>query len=145
MLGRSHGSTQTLAQLVRSYAQPVNPRWFVTGDLYLAKLRTEAEHARALARERVHSARTSFDAGVERAVAAALARPFLSDVTDYAGPTVDASARYVARSPVVPGENRFWTRAAGWPGYVVDGAGGAAWGPLAVVLVLGWFALRGRR
>lgn len=145
MLQRSRGSTQTLTQLVRAYAQPVNPAWFTNGAKYLSATRTPAERARAEARERVHSTRTTFSADTQSAVAAALKAPFPVDVTDYAAADVDASDKYEARTPARAGENRFWSRAPGWPGYSVDGAGGAALGPLVVVMVLGFLVLRGRR
>jgi hypothetical protein len=145
MLQRARGASQSLAASVRAYAQPVNARWFPDGDLFRAKVRTAAELERARTRETVHATRTSFSAETVRAVDDALRSGCASDVTDYAASNVDASGKYVARSAPAPGENRFWTRAAGWPGYVVDGAGGAALAPLAMVLVFGWFALRGKR
>lgn len=123
MLQRSKGNTQSLAQLVRAYAQPVNPRWFPGGDLFLAKSqRTPLDESQARARETVHSARTSFAPQVRDAVLDAVLTPYPSDVTDYAVPSLDGSAKgYVARSAPVRGENRFWTRAPGWRGYFVAG------------------------
>lgn len=136
MLQRSKGNAQTLATLVRAYAQPVNPRWFPTGDLYLAHARTPLELDQALARQRTHSTRVSFGPQVVDAVEQALGTPFPTDVTDYAVPSFDASKKgYVPRTVAKPGENRFWTREPGWRGYFVDGSGALAVA-LAVLVVL---------
>ena len=154
-LTRSKGSSAygTLASLVRAYAQPVNPRWFQQGDLYLAAL-AKAPNATAAARlrkaakhrELVHARRMTFSPQTRAAVDAALKSGWQSDVTDYAAPTLDASKKYVPRSEPVAGENRLWTRAVGWAGYMVrSGADGGA-GPLvAILLVLGALALWGHR
>lgn len=126
-------SKQTLATWVRAYAQPVNPRWYLKGDLHLkyAKGVTGAELARleklAKERETVHSVRTQFSAGTKAACAAALAGAVKipGNCIDYAAPTLDSSKRgYTALTPVVKGENRMWTRpgAETWAGYVVDAA-----------------------
>lgn len=127
MLRRSQGSQQTLAGLVRAYAQPVNPRWFTSGDLFKAAPRTAAQRMLALQRENVHSVRTAFPSYVYEAVDAALASSFSSDVTDYAAPDVDASAKYEPRSEPTAGENRFWSRAPGWAGYVASAVDAPAW------------------
>ena len=42
----------TLANLVRAYAQPINPRWFPHGDLHLRKIRRLEGDAQAIADER---------------------------------------------------------------------------------------------
>lgn len=121
---RARGITQSLAKLVRAYAQPVNPRWFPDGDLFEAKLKREPENAgalraAALRRRDIHSKQTDFPPHVVRAVEYALSGVHQIDVTDYAAHWHDASARYVARSQVTPGVNRMWTRFPGWPGYSV--------------------------
>jgi hypothetical protein len=61
-----------------------------------------------------------FDAGVGAAVLRALTVPYYSDVTDFAASWVDARGKYLPRSPVRKGENRFWTRDAAWKGYRVE-------------------------
>lgn len=113
-----------LADWVRAYAQPVNPRWYVGGDLYLlawhsadASERLYAQRA-AHAREVKHSARTQFSAPVLAAVQLALSTTFASDVTDYAAPHIDATGKgYVPRSAPLRGINRMWSRLPGWTGY----------------------------
>lgn len=126
------GSSQTLASLVRAYAQPVNPRWFVDGDLYQAHARTSLEAEQARKREHVYSTRTAFTPDVTAAVELALSTPFQSDVTDYAVPSLDATSKgYIARGEIVKGENRFWTRNRFWTGYLTTGAAGS----VAVVLL----------
>ena len=126
-------SEQSLAALVRAYAQPVNPRWYREGDLFLAAKARAPEQDRpameAMARRRqeVHSARTVFDQSVMAAVEAALAGVHRGDVTDYAAPNVDASSKgYRARSEAEPGRNRLWTRAPGWEGYAAGGGSAVA-------------------
>jgi hypothetical protein len=140
----------TLAEFVRAYSQPINPRWFLGGDL-LAKeterLRrlgreseADAQESAARKREHVHATRTQFGAKTREAVARALASSWRSDITDFAAPSLDATGRgMVPRSDPKPGENRFWTRLPGWGGYVVEGAssgGGAALVALAVGALL---------
>jgi hypothetical protein len=97
-------------------------------------------------RESVHSKRTAFPTYVHEAVDAALARSFPSDVTDYAAPGVDASAKYESRSEPVDGENRFWSRSPGWSGYVASALGAPAWPVLDVAIFAAAFFLltRGR-
>lgn len=144
MMQRSKGSTQTLAHLVRAYAQPVNPRWMPGGDLHIAALEkgedTEAQASRRLA----HSSRpmAAMPPYVTAAVDGALTASFLSDVTDYAAPTLDASKKgYRARGEPVPGYNRMWTRAPGWSGYVI-GEGGSLL-PFVVGVALLWLSYKG--
>lgn len=154
VLVRSRGYASSLSRFVRAYAQPVNPRWFQTGDLFqkaYARASADAKPAllsQAKRRESEHSMRVLFPAAVELAVSQALQRPFPSDVTDYAAPDLDATRKgYVARSPAVPGRNRLWTRRAGWAGYAVDVATGPAGGGAVVAVLLvaaAWFLLRGR-
>lgn len=117
MLQRAQGRTQTLAGLVRAYAQPVNPRWYEHGDLFLAHPRSAHELEVARNRERVHSTRISFAPLTMRAVREALETPFPSDVTDYGAASLDASMKYAPRSEPIAGENRFWSRRPGWAGY----------------------------
>ena len=128
----SSGQYKTLAQFVRAYAQPVNPRWYPDGDLFRASIKgppTSSDLAQAERRKSLHSTRTTFSADTKAAVDNALSTPYPSDVTDYAAPTLDASKRgYQARSEPTAGVNRLWARQPGWPGYAVDGAesGGVA-------------------
>lgn len=143
----------TLTGWIRAYAQPVNPRWYTTGDLFkLASATWSADQrklmtARAITRETKHSRRTQFDDDVTRAVELALSTGFRGDVTDYAAPDVDASYKgYVPRSDAAPGVNRLWTRAAGWAGYVASGwkvTNGGNVGVLLAFVVAAW--LLGRR
>lgn len=143
MLQRAKGSDQTLTKLVRAYAQPVNPRWYPDGDLYLATARTEVERRASQRRRDVHSTRMVFPPDVKRAVLLALETPFPSDWTDYAAPDVDASRKgYVPRTEATPGVNRFWSRSPGWGGYFVTG--GAMLVPL-VALVALVLAMKGVR
>ncbi len=136
---RAYGDKRALADVVRAYAQPINPRWFTSGDLYVASLAKAGSPqeratlvAKAQTRERVHSTRMKFDAGVIDAVKRALEQPFPSDVTDYAASWVDATSKgYAPRSEPGAGRNRLWTRAAGWAGYWVERSGGS----VAVLLV----------
>ena len=136
-LNPSSGKAPSLQSLIRAYAQPVNPRWYLDGDLHraaLSRAQTDGERAAlrsaAERRERLHSTRTVFDAGVTAAVDAALRGAHRTDVTDYAAAWVDSSANYVARSPAVKGRNRLWTRAPGWAGYVASAAAAASGGVL---------------
>lgn len=118
----------SLMAWVRSYAQPVNPLWYVGGSAYALAQAGKIDEAqrkegalRAHLRETKHSRRTDFTAGVLLAVDAALSVPCTTDVTDYAAPEVDARAKgYQPRGMVLRGQNRFWTRAPGWTGYRVD-------------------------
>jgi hypothetical protein len=143
-LHASKGGASSLAEIVRAYAQPVNPRWFESGDLFRAALEKAPEAARpvmlaaARRRERLHSTRNKFDAATLDAVAYALAGVHRTDVTDYAAPNVDAARKgYVARSDAQPGRNRLWTRAPGWAGYVAAAAPSSVVPFLIAALVLG--------
>ncbi len=138
---------------VRAYAQPVNSRWFTSGDLHKKQVAEVADAAaraqlerRAYEREAKHATRQAFAPEVEAAVNEALTTPWASDITDYAAPAVDASKKgYVARSAPRPGQNRFWTRAVGWTGYVGNGwaSGGGAGVALALLVGL-WLLTKGR-
>lgn len=147
---RSRGGKASLESIVRAYAQPVNPRWFEGGDLFKTALAKAPEAAKpamlaaARRRERFHSVRAKFDAGVIEAVAFALAGEHRTDVTDYAAPNVDATSKgYQPRSDAQPGRNRLWTRAPGWAGYVASSAPSVL--PLLLAaLVLGAAVLAGR-
>jgi hypothetical protein len=149
---RARGYQKTLATFVRAYAQPVNPRWYAAGDLFLASLvgKSDSEKAEAVKdaerRERVHSQRLAFTPGTQAAVIAALnGRVNLPrGATDYAAAYIDAShKKYVALTPSTKGVNRLWSRpgAADWAGYLVDATD--AWPWLVAALVLGFVAYRG--
>jgi len=128
-LRRAGGANVTLTQTVRAYAQPVNPRWYPTGDLFLQSLSSALPRDRpamvvqANKRERLLSVRTVFDPQTIRAVDAALSGVHRTDVTDYAAPSIDATKKgYTARSEPEPGKNRLWTRKPGFGGYSVTNA-----------------------
>jgi len=136
---RTTGGKRTLAQVVRAYAQPVNPRWFEDGDLFLSKPRTEQERTLARKRKALHSTRTVFSPQTVAAVREALSTSWLSDVTDYAAPNVDATDKgYTPRSEKRAGENRFWTRVPGWAGYAALGNGASVALALALMAVVIW-------
>lgn len=127
---RSKGQYSRLVDFVRAYAQPVNPRWYVSGDLFLkslGKLRPaeqERAYASALRRERVHSTRFQFSKVTERAVVAALSGlvAIPPNATDYAAAYVDAYHKnYTPLAAPVASRNRLWSRsgAALWAGYRV--------------------------
>ena len=140
MLQRSKGNTQTLAKLVRAYAQPVNPRWFPDGDLHIAAKAKGQDTAERAIKRIAHSMRTlaAMPPHVVQAVNEALKSSFESDITDYAAPTLDATSKgYLPRSVATPGVNRFWTRASTWPGYMTD-ATGALLPLIAIIGVLYW-------
>jgi hypothetical protein len=71
----------TLTDLVRSYAQPVNPRWFPDGGAFKASLQKLPSNTHAAALERaekrrdVHSTRSTFSQSTIDAVRAALFGP----------------------------------------------------------------------
>lgn len=123
---RSPGMFRTLTGLVRSYAQPVNPRWFPDGDLF------EKWHARdaakysliAAARRRdMHSKRNTFDQRVTASVTRALTLGPVDiprNATDYAAAWIDASRKYQPITAPQRGVNRLWTRAAEWHGYRLE-------------------------
>lgn len=140
VFGRVRGIlTRSLADYVRSYCQPVNPRWFRTGDRYRIAFelaRTDeaktALYQKAYEREYVHSTRTTFTAETHAAVQAALARgPDLPRATDFAAPYVrnelgelvlyTKPSPWLALTTPTQGQNRFWTRpgALDWVGYTV--------------------------
>lgn len=137
----------TLGDWVRAYAQPVNPRHFVTGDLFKkAHPNPSAEDlARAARRERYHSTRTVFEAGTKEAVRGALqGSPSLVNATDYAAAWVDATSKgYRPLTGAVKGRNRFWVRpgAFGWTGYVVEGGITPGRASLALLLAALAFAI----
>lgn len=136
----------TLAHFVRAYAQPINPRWFPEGDLFLKSVGgapTAADIAKAARRRDMHATRNTFSADTIDAVREALSTSYPSDVTDYAAPTLDASKKgMVARSEATPGVNRLWTRKAGWPGYAVDGAVSGGLGTLLALALALYLATR---
>lgn len=162
---RSKGKySGSLMGWVRAYAQPVNSRWFTSGDLFKKHLaQAPAEERaeltrRAYTREAKHATRTEFTPETVAAVNEALSGVYASDVTDYAAATLDATHKgYVPRSVAKVGENRFWTRAVGWTGYrwvdggsdgtsPAGGGGGAGSGGLVAVVLLAaaWALFRGR-
>jgi hypothetical protein len=122
----------SLAAWVRAYAQPVNPRWYATGDLHRRELERHPEHAAELAakaarRERVHSTREDFSNVTQAAVAAALNGPHAipRNATDYAAASLDATRKgYRPLAPPEDGRNRLWSRpgAFDWEGFVSDAA-----------------------
>ncbi len=152
------GSKRTLAEWVRAYSQPVNPRWMAGGDLYeseLAKASTEQERedVREKSRRRAqHASRTTFSAGTMRAVQEALQGrgPRIPSATDFAAHYVARPAPWVALTPVKKGLNRLWMRpgAAGWQGYTTDAAPprtGAVWWLAGAVATYWLFRGGGRR
>lgn len=141
MRARARGSKQSLASLVRAYAQPVNPRWYPDGDLHIAAKKAGKDTAEKAARRlAVHSTRTAFAAKTKAAVESALMGAHAHDVTDYAAPHIDGAKKgYAARSEPKPGENRFWSRAPGWTGYAATRLGstsGVGVWPWAMALAL---------
>ena len=107
---RARGYKRSLGDYVQAYAQPINPRWFPTGDLFLKKHRSQAETKKAERRRDVHAKRTKFDRKTQRAVALAIGQPSSSVATDYAASWVDASPRLVPVSQSEPGTNRTWRK-----------------------------------
>ena len=78
------GTYPTLRSLVRAYAQPVNPKWFVGGELLVPYMNKHAALGRAWAanelekawkREHVHSVRQEFTPRTRQAVQQALYGP----------------------------------------------------------------------
>lgn len=130
---------QTLAAFVRAYAQPVNSRWFPDGELFLSKTRTPLEVQQATLRRDAHSKRNTFDDKVRASVARALSTPFMSDVTDYAVPSLDGTKKgLTARGEPIKGENRFWTARPGWLGYFTSGSSVALVLFVAAVALAAW-------
>lgn len=114
----------TLASWVRSYAQPVNPKWFPGGTLlekFCADLpapEAARERRAAEVRRDVHAECTRFAPRIGAAVRDALETPYAGDVTDYAAMWIDASKKgYQLRSEPKRGVNTLWTRDASWTGY----------------------------
>lgn len=146
------GFSGPLMQWIRAYAQPVNPRWYVDGDLFRKQWTIATGDKRkgleivARAREATHSTRVRFSQTTADAVHRALTEPISAarcDWTDYAAARIDASKKgYIPRTPKTPGVNRFWTRpsAIGWQGYFTAAAGGSG-PPMAVSVLLCGFAL----
>ena len=135
---RSQGHKWTLTEFVRAYAQPVNPRWYIEGDLFLKSLETMPPnrwaYARqvALNREHILSVSRSFSSVAERAVVAALSGlvKIPKNATDYAAAWVDAHKKeQVPLFAAVAGRNRLWYRkgAATWKGYTVEPLQVPAW------------------
>ena len=77
------GKYTELHELVRAYAQPVNPAWFPMGKLHLKRLETlqgdqaSSEVRRAELRRDVHSTRTHFSSNTIAAVDQALRGPIV--------------------------------------------------------------------
>jgi hypothetical protein len=137
------GYRPPLATWIRAYSQPVNPRWFVRGDLHQAKLGlAPSDESRAaliraaLARETVHSSRTTFSSGTRDAVTRALGNaPVYPRATDFAASYASDGREITKPPPWVPitgpakNTNRLWCRpnALRWAGYrvseVASGAG----------------------
>jgi hypothetical protein len=150
---RSRGFQGTLTKWVRAYAQPINPRWYEAGDLFLASLASKSEDekreaiAKARKREKEHSTKLTFGAGTHAAVSAALNGRVLipRNATDYAAPNVDSTNKgYTPLEPVPANRNRLWTRpgAEHWTGYLVDATDAWPWlVTLAVVGVVVWRGL----
>lgn len=131
MYARSaRGYRGSLAEWVRAYAQPVNPRWFPDGDLFREAVRKHPEDAEKLLqiakrRELELSTRTTFDPHTREAVERALQHaPALANATDYAASWVVREPPWQPLTGPSPGRNRFWARpgAVDWRGYRVTGA-----------------------
>lgn len=78
------GKYTSLGELVRAYAQPVNPAWFPDGRRYLQSVSAHQDDAdyhallrRAIQRRDVHSTRTHFSPGTLAAVDQALRGPIV--------------------------------------------------------------------
>lgn len=127
LYSRKPAPHRSLTWLIRAYAQPVNPRWYVSGDLHRkwadpTRTGWRDSRVKALRREHKISARTEFPETVRLAVDGALRfGPYAipANCTDYAAARIDASRKYRALTPAVPGRNRLWTRAPKWQGYSV--------------------------
>lgn len=135
---RSRGGRGTLADWVRAYSTPVNPRYVPGGDVFDAAYAKAdaAERAKmdALARRRkLATDRTIFTSETHGAVARALEMGSVDvpkAATDFARWDVDATRggkrpQYVPLSDAKPGTNRLWTREPSWAGYVAAAAGTA--------------------
>lgn len=113
----------TLTDHVRQYAQPVNPRWFLSGDLH-QKWAAKGQDTPAAARRRetVHSTLSRFSLGTAEAVKRALTKgpvDILPNATDYAASWIDASKKYRPLTEARKGVNRIWTRDPLWGAYTV--------------------------
>jgi hypothetical protein len=136
------GYRPSLATWIRAYSQPVNPRWFVRGDLHARKMEhaTPAQQAElvrhALARESIHSSRATFSSETKAAVTHALTHaPVYPRATDFAASYTADGREFLKPWPwaAVTGParntNRLWCRpnALRWAGYrvseVANGAG----------------------
>lgn len=145
----------TLADHVRQYSQPVNPRWFPDGDKFLETVKTLSEPDRQMAlaraehRRDIQATRTSFSPGTRKAVHVALSRPpRMPEALDFAASWVEKEAPvWRALTPKEPGKNRFWANveSRGWTGYSVISLAPAAfsWGYLALGLGLMLLLFRG--
>lgn len=114
------GKYLTLSELVRAYAQPVNPAWYPDGKLFLKALDDLPEHekagamVRARARRDVHSTRTTFSDATTRAVNQALYGPITlpPGALHFAAPSIERDDLPVlvpstdARTNVIYGEAR---------------------------------------
>lgn len=115
----------TLADHVRQYAQPVNPRWFPEGDLFQQwNKKDPVKYALVHAERRrdVYSKADDFSEEVVAAVKRALTNggvDILPNCTDYAASYIDASKKYRPLTRPQPGVNRLWTRSPTWGGYGV--------------------------
>lgn len=109
------GAYPRLADLVRAYAQPVNPRWFPQGDLFLARLEKAPTSERAALlqqatrRQAQHSTRVQFSAATDQAVRQALTGPITipAGALHYAAPTVIRKDLPLLRQGR-PGVNTIW-------------------------------------
>lgn len=113
----------TLTKLIRSYAQPVNPRWFPDGDLHLRWLERGKDTPEKAAKRPVYSSATNFAPAVVSAMHKALTKgpvDIPASCTDYAAAWIDASNKYHPLTPAVKGRNRLWTRDGKWQGYKVE-------------------------
>lgn len=116
----------SLAEWVRRYSQPVNPKWLPGGEFYeramrRARARNQPELVRRYERQGRHRRqvvrRTQFDPHVVRAVVEALADGTDRPVTDFAAWWVEPTKWRKAITDRKPGENRFFTRDTTWGGY----------------------------
>ena len=139
----------TLADFVRAYAQPINPRWMQGGDKFEARWR-KADAAGKVrlrqqnARRQAHSTMTDFSDKTEDAVHRALTAGPVDlpspDTTDYSAANMPEPGHLVRKTEHVPGRNTFYAAkgARGWKGYgarVAPALGGAG----ALVVVLGLY------
>lgn len=106
------GAYPRLLDLVRAYAQPVNPRWYVTGDRYAEAVRANPEHEpelrrQALRREQEHATRSSFRPATVQAVQQATQGPVTipAGAVDYSKPKETPRARAIWEPrTLIPGE-----------------------------------------